>query len=386
MTLRFYSDGSVVYSGFAAQVNCVTLSSFNVASATWTNLIDNNYNGYYQSKTLNIVARNNTSTKSNVYAKIYHKLSTAATYTLYGQTTAFAISANSASETIIYNVTNLPVQGIYDLKIELYDGTNTLISTYTSTDDSDLKTQRFEPVSSDGVGSYCTSNLGGNASDITAVSVTGTTLNNTATRNANSSYISYAATGAYTGSLTWNAVNTINISTSNNDIVSMWIDYNHNSTFDPSEWTMVTTASNSRAVSASFYIPTTALTGQTRMRIRTRSAGTSNFSTDACTNFSSGCTEDYTINIDKLDGLNDVSSTLLRLYPNPVSDKLKITIPGFSKGTLQVIDVLGRKVISTEVNGEEFEQNVADLKTGVYIILIKSENGQTFNKEFMVRH
>jgi hypothetical protein len=48
--------------------------------------------------------------------------------------------------------------------------------------------------------------------------------------------------------------------------------------------------------------------------------------------------------------------------------------------------VVGRKVISTEVSGEEFEQNVSDLKTGIYFIQIKSENGQTFNKEFMVRH
>ena len=386
LTLRFYSDGSVVYSGFTAQASCVTLPNFTIASAAWTNAIDNNYNGYYQSKTLNLVVRNNTSAKTSTYAKIYYKLTSATSYTLYGETTPIAINANSVSETFIYNVTNLPARGYYDLKIELYDASNTLISTYTSVDDSDLKSQGFEPVSSDGVGYYCTSNLGGSASDITAVSATGTTLNNTTTRSSNSPYTSYSASGVYTGSLTWNAINTINVTTSNNDIVSMWIDYDHNSTFDASEWTLVSAASNSRAVSASFYIPTTALTGQTRMRIRTRSAGTSNFSTDACTNFSSGCTEDYTITIDKLNGVDDVNSTLLKLYPNPVSDKLKIAIPGFYKGTLQVMDVVGRKVISTEVSGEEFEQNVSDLKTGIYFIQIKSENGQTFNKEFMVRH
>ena len=106
--MRFYSDGSVVYSGFTAQASCVTLPNFTIASAAWTNAIDNNYNGYYQSKTLNLVVRNNTSAKTSTYAKIYCKLTSATSYTLYGETTPIAINANSVSETFIYNVTNLP--------------------------------------------------------------------------------------------------------------------------------------------------------------------------------------------------------------------------------------------------------------------------------------
>jgi PKD repeat protein len=55
LTLRFYSDGSSVSTGFVAQSSCIPLVLQYVSAASWTNNIDNNGNGYYQSRTLNIV-------------------------------------------------------------------------------------------------------------------------------------------------------------------------------------------------------------------------------------------------------------------------------------------------------------------------------------------
>ena len=82
------------------------------------------------------------------------------------------------------------------------------------------------------------------------------------------------------------------------DIVSVWIDYNHNGIFDASEWTQFGTAVPAgETTTVGITIPQSASSGNTRMRIRTRGTGNTNGSTDACTNFGSGETEDYMVNI-----------------------------------------------------------------------------------------
>jgi GEVED domain/Secretion system C-terminal sorting domain len=271
----------------------------------------------------------------------------------------------------------------YDFKIELYTSANQLVNTYDQTLLSNLSRQPFEPSASDGFGYYCTSNLGGSGSDITAVSVPGTTLNNVAARNLNTSYTAFTATGANTGTLTWAGMNTINVTTSNNDIVSMWIDYDHNNSFDTGEWTLVTAASGARVASATFYIPSTALLGQARMRIRTRAAGTVNYSANACTNFTSGSTEDYTINIDRTSASSEIEVNVLKVYPNPAQNNITIEVPNFSTGTVSIVDLIGRNVQTLAISSNRFTHNVSDLKAGIYFITFKSDQGQTITKQFI---
>ena len=81
-------------------------------------------------------------------------------------------------------------------------------------------------------------------------------------------------------------------------IVSVWIDYDHNGAYEPTEWTQVgTNITAGTTGSVNMTIPMTALTGNTGMRIRSRGAGNINGAGDACTNMGSGETEDYIINI-----------------------------------------------------------------------------------------
>ena len=94
-------------------------------------------------------------------------------------------------------------------------------------------------------------------------------------------------------SLTLSALGTYSAS-----IVSVWIDYNHNGIFEASEWTQFgTSVPSGQTTTVGITIPQTALSGNTVMRIRTRGTGNTNWSTDACTYFGSGETEDYMINI-----------------------------------------------------------------------------------------
>ena len=90
----------------------------------------------------------------------------------------------------------------------------------------------------------------------------------------------------------------LNVTTSTAQIVSVWVDYNQNGTFEATEWAQVSTATtaNTAAVMA-MTVPSGATTGFTIMRIRSRSSGSPNAGTDACSTFASGETEDYWVNL-----------------------------------------------------------------------------------------
>ena len=151
--------------------------------------------------------------------------------------------------------------------------------------------------------SYCATNLGGACgnNDITALSITGTTLNATGltcTAAGSQAYTAYPATGATTATLSGGVPYTLSATLSGASIVSVWVDYNHNFVFDASEWTQVTTNSpTSTPVSVQLLVPVGAVQGQTALRIRSRSAGSPNGAADACTQFFSGETKDFTVTI-----------------------------------------------------------------------------------------
>ncbi|MBL0048704.1 MAG: T9SS type A sorting domain-containing protein [Bacteroidetes bacterium] len=136
---------------------------------------------------------------------------------------------------------------------------------------------------------------------IDGVSITGTTLNTTATACSpgGTSWILYNSLSNHTCTLTKGSTYSFNISDAGgSQIISIWIDYDQNQSFDANEWTQVTTASTVGVVnSVSITIPNTASTGITGMRVRTRTATFANGSTDACTSFGSGETEDYFVTL-----------------------------------------------------------------------------------------
>ncbi|MBI5219969.1 MAG: T9SS type A sorting domain-containing protein [Bacteroidia bacterium] len=175
-----------------------------------------------------------------------------------------------------------------------------LIATNAAGTDNEIKTNYITVLLS-----YCVTNLGGSGScpgDISLVAITGTTLNNTSHTScstANSStYGSYPGTGNTTAILSKGTTYQMKVTTTSADIISMWIDYNQNGTFATTEWTQVATVSTINVASVvNFTVPANALTGQTKMRIRSRLQGNINGAGDACTNFGSGITEDYIITI-----------------------------------------------------------------------------------------
>ncbi|MBH8560032.1 fibronectin type III domain-containing protein [Hymenobacter negativus] len=150
---------------------------------------------------------------------------------------------------------------------------------------------------------YCATGLGGvcGGNDITDVGLSGTTLNATGLTCAatgGQSYTSYPATGNYTGTISGGVPYTLSVTLTGSSIVSVWVDYNHNFVYEASEWTQVTTNSpTGTPASVTLLVPTNAVQGTTGMRIRSRGASNANGATDACTNFGSGETKDFTLTV-----------------------------------------------------------------------------------------
>jgi hypothetical protein len=151
----------------------------------------------------------------------------------------------------------------------------------------------YVPMSSPGL-CHCTTNLHSFASPcLSVVDINGMT-NSTGGTCALPSFTAYDES-QYTTTLYIANTYTLNINTSGSAIVSVWIDYNQNGSFEASEWQQVYTTGSTGSVDIT--IPNTALTGLTTMRVRARASGNPNGANDACTTFGSGETQDYLVTI-----------------------------------------------------------------------------------------
>jgi hypothetical protein len=81
------------------------------------------------------------------------------------------------------------------------------------------------------------------------------------------------------------------------------------------------------------------------------------------------------VNNDAIKGFN--------LYPNPVTNgRLFINTLSNSEKKIQIFDVLGKKVLFTNLKGREI--NVSKLHSGVYIIKI-IEEGKTATRKLVIK-
>ncbi len=108
-------------------------------------------------------------------------------------------------------------------------------------------------------------------------------------------YTLYPATGTQTTTLTAGSSYTVGVDLNGAGIVSVWIDYDHDGVLSATEW--VQPYINATTGTATIYVPSNAVNGLTRLRVRSRLSANSNGSGDACLAMGSGETEDYDVNI-----------------------------------------------------------------------------------------
>jgi hypothetical protein len=202
------------------------------------------------------------------------------------------VTAGTGGTDIIYTTDNLSTTTYYQMvttcSVSAMSATTSVVSVFP--------TNPFSLC-------YCQANLGGSGcggDNISNVTILSTGFNNTSTCNTTSdgTYSQFTPGAGTTATLTTGSSYSISINTTASNMESIWIDYNQNGTFDPSEYSQISiTSTPNVATGYNLLIPVTAIPGQTGMRMRTRAVGNSNGPTDACTNFGSGETEDYIITL-----------------------------------------------------------------------------------------
>jgi len=71
----------------------------------------------------------------------------------------------------------------------------------------------------------------------------------------------------------------------------------------------------------------------------------------------------------------------LNLYPNPVyNGKITITTKNDGEKEIIIFDLLGKKVLQTNLNANSRELNISSLIPGVYIIKINEQNSSATRK------
>jgi chitodextrinase len=170
----------------------------------------------------------------------------------------------------------------------------------------------------------------------------------------------------------------------------VWVDWNQDGTFDSNEEMATGSSSSAGTLTYTFTVPTSALSGSTRMRVTMKynSAATS------CETFSYGEVEDYTIIVSSsksaiIENTEKVSSIDAKLYPNPASSYTTLAIESkeITNVSYRIIDLQGRIMISKNnihVNGNHEEQiDISKLNSGLYYILISNKDSNKTHKLFV---
>ncbi|MDG2432101.1 M4 family metallopeptidase, partial [Flavobacterium sp.] len=168
----------------------------------------------------------------------------------------------------------------------------------------------------------------------------------------------------------------------------VWIDYNKNGVFETNEQVVSGSSSSSANLSSTFTVPTTALSGLTRMRVSMKY----NAAQTACETFAYGEVEDYTVNIGTApiagfaalkpgSALGDEASISdIVMYPNPTDNILHVRMIDNREGTYRLINFLGQQVDAGKLT--ENGINVSKLGTGVYIVEV-NDGQKTSSKKFV---
>ncbi|TCI92160.1 S8 family serine peptidase [Tenacibaculum sp. M341] len=174
---------------------------------------------------------------------------------------------------------------------------------------------------------------------------------------------------------------------------SVWIDFNQNGTFEASEQVVSGSSSSAGDLSASVDVPSSALLGQTRMRVSMKY----NSAQTACETFDDGEVEDYTINIiatgtssfttfattSDAKTLGNEEPLKITTFPNPASSfvQVKMINKGNADSTYRIINTIGQTVQNGQLSAEQID--ISNLNSGIYVLEVN--DGQKEHKSKLVK-
>ncbi|WP_052671260.1 M4 family metallopeptidase [Aequorivita vladivostokensis] len=227
---------------------------------------------------------------------------------------------------------------------------------------------------------YCTSQ-GNNTNDEYIDRVQLGSINNLSGNNGG-----YGNFTSISTSLTKGSSNTITITPrwtgrTYSEAYRVWIDYNQDGDFnDAGEQVYSRSRTTASSISGSFTVPTSALSGATRMRVSMKY----NANPTSCETFTYGEVEDYTVIISNsvnqgISGGTGFNSSEMSIYPNPAKHTLNISLVEANGKDYVIYNIMGQ-VIGKGLYTESLD--VSSLRSGVYMLEVNTHNN---NNKLMKR-
>lgn len=189
---------------------------------------------------------------------------------------------------------------------------------------------------------------------------------------------------SYTASITPQAQGTVG-SAYTGDELAIYIDWNNDNDFtDAGERVgYVLVGSGTWNNQFPFTVPTSATTGTLRMRCRI-SYSPDEGTIEPCGTTTDGEVEDYSVVVQNastntIDENNILSA--VNVYPNPFSENLTIDLTSVSEPvSVQIFDLAGKLLKSTENQSGKLEINMAGLAKGMYQVILRSGDAKTVQR------
>lgn len=225
---------------------------------------------------------------------------------------------------------------------------------------------------------YCTSQ-GNNTNDEYIDRVQLGSINNLSGNNGG-----YADFTSISTSLTKGSSNTITITprwtgTVYREAYRVWIDYNQDGDFnDSGEQVYSRSRTTASSVSGSFTVPTSALSGATRMRVSMKY----NANPTSCETFTYGEVEDYTVIISNsvnqgITGDTGFNNSEMSIYPNPAKHTLNISLVEANGKDYVIYNIMGQVV----GKGNYTESlDLSSLQSGVYMLEVNTDNNKLMKR------
>lgn len=159
----------------------------------------------------------------------------------------------------------------------------------------------------------------------------------------------------------------------------VWIDYNQDGDFtDSGEQVYTRSRTKSTPISGSFTVPTSALSGATRMRVSMKY----NANSTSCETFSYGEVEDYTVIISNSvnQGITEdtgFNNSEMSIYPNPAKHTLNISLVDAAGKDYVIYNVMGQ-IVGKGTFTESLD--VASLQSGVYMLEVNTDNNKLMKR------
>ncbi|GIV38264.1 MAG: hypothetical protein KatS3mg033_0064 [Thermonema sp.] len=169
----------------------------------------------------------------------------------------------------------------------------------------------------------------------------------------------------------------------------VWIDFNQDGDFDDAGELVYSRArTTSTSISGSFTVPSSALTGATRMRVSMKY----NAYPSPCETFTYGEVEDYTVNIvaaREAVAAHTVSGMEVNIYPNPAMHFATLSIAGGISGeayTVRLMDMQGKVIEERTVTTAETTFDLSKTKAGIYLLQVIDNQGNQTIKRLSVQN